>query len=82
MRRRLSSGADRVPGARRGQGRRGDAGELAVVAVAAQPRVLGGDLPADGGGGDVEVVRDLAALAGAFEPAQEAPPLGLAAGRV
>ncbi len=73
---------DRIAGARRCQGGHGDARQLAVVGVAAQPGVLGGDLGAHGGDGDVEIVGDRAVVACSFEPAQEAAPLGLPSGRV
>ena len=56
--------------------------QLAVVAVAAQPGVLGGDLCVGGPGRHVEVVGDLAALARGHQPAQEAPALGLVVRRV
>src|SRR6059058_2762895 len=47
-----------------GQGGRGDCAQLTVIAVAAQPGVLGSDLTMSGRRGHVEVIGDFAALAG------------------
>ena len=65
-----------------GQGRRADAGQLAVVSIAAEPGIFGCDLRMGGGRGNVEVVGDFTALAGALEAAQELAALCLAVGRV
>jgi hypothetical protein len=73
---------DRILGTGRGQGRRFDIGQLAVVDVAAQPRVLGGDLGAGRRRRDVEVIGNLAAATGVGQTVDEAAALPLAMGRV
>jgi len=65
-----------------GKGGRGDRLQLPVVAIAAQPGILGRDLTPGCRGGHVEVVGNLTALTGGFEATQEAPALGLTVGRV
>lgn len=69
---------NRIPGAGCSQSGRGEPAQLAVIAVAAQPGILGRYLGTCGCRGDVEVIRDLAAATGAFEAAQEPSALGLA----
>jgi hypothetical protein len=73
---------DAVARARGGEHRDLQRAEPAVVAVAAQPGVLGGDLAAVGAGGDVEVVGDLAGLGSAGQATEEAMALALTVGRV
>ena len=56
----------RIIGAGRSQSGRADAGQLAIVSIAAEPGVFGRDLGSGGGPGNVEVVGDLTALAGTW----------------
>src|SRR5947209_4617933 len=65
-----------------GQGRQTDPGQLTVVEIAAQPRVLCRHLSTRGRGRHPEVIRYLARLAGPVQASEEPAALGLMLGRI